>query len=71
MEFRGGGGCATHQCFKGELNVNAILPHLFTFQVIQKLYVHPVNLCCGVFCEFLGIKEIVFLEGDSFSRRIG
>ena len=33
---------------------------------------HPVNLCCGVFCEFLGDfwvifgymwEEIVFLEG--------
>ena len=42
----------------------------FTFQAIQKLYTHPVNLCCGVFCEFLD-DFWVYLGGDSFSRRIG
>ena len=42
----------------------------FTFQAIQKLYAHPVNLCCGVFCEFWG-DFWVYLGGDSFSRRIG
>ena len=39
-----------------------------TFQAIQKPYHHPVNLCCGVFCEFLGdfwvyLGGVVFLEG--------
>ena len=43
---------------------------LFTFQAIQKLYRHPVNLCCGVFCEFLG-DFWVYLGGDKISRRIG
>ena len=42
----------------------------FTFQAIQKPYVHPVNLCCGVLCEFWG-EFLVHLGGDSFSRRIG
>ena len=62
--------------FKGELHLNAI--HFsatwhgfngnisFTFQAIQKLYHHPLNLCCGVFYEFLGI-----FGRSSFSRRIG
>ena len=49
----GGGG------IKGEL-------HLNTFQAIQKPYHHIVNLCCGVFCEFLGdfwvYLGVVFLE---------
>ena len=38
----------------------------FKFQAMQKLYVHPVNLCCGVFCEFWGDFWVylgVFLEG--------
>ena len=35
----------------------------FTFQAIQKLYAHPVNQCCGVFCEFLG-DFWVYLGGD-------
>ena len=46
---------------KGALHLNAMFPPLdmagnisFTFQGIQKRYHHPVNLCCGVFCEFLG-----------------
>ena len=65
--------------FKGGVNLNAIFPPLdmalmeimisFTFQAIQKLYAHPVNLCCGVFCEFWG-DFWVYLGGDSFSRRI-
>ena len=43
----------SHSCFK---------------QIIEKLYHHPVNLCCGVFCEFLGdfwiyLGGVVFLEG--------
>ena len=29
-----------------------------------------MNLCCGVFCEFLG-DFWIHLGGDSFSRRIG
>ena len=29
-----------------------------------------MNLCCGVFCEFLG-DFWVYLGGDCFSRRIG
>ena len=38
------------------------------FQAIQKPYHHIVNLCCGVFCEFLGdlwvyLGGVVFLEG--------
>ena len=37
----------------------------FTFQAIQKPYHYPVNLCCGVFCEFLGI-----FGRSSFFRRI-
>ena len=41
----------------------------FTFQAIQKIYAHLVNLCCGVFCEFSG-DFWVYLGGDSFSRRI-
>ena len=65
--------------FKGGVNLNAIFPpldmtlmeiSLFKFQVIQKLYAHPMNLCCEVFCEFLG-EFWVYLGGDSFSRRIG
>ena len=40
----------------------------FTFQAIQKPYYYPVNLYCGVFCEFLGdfwvyLGGEVFLEG--------
>ena len=31
---------------------------------------HPVNLCCGVFCEFLDDFG-VYLGGDNFSGRIG
>ena len=64
--------------FKGGLHLNAIFPPLdmalmeiyisFTFQAIQKPHHHPVNLCCGVFCEFLGdfwvyLGGVVFLEG--------
>ena len=42
----------------------------FTFQAIQKPFAHPVNLCCGVFCEFL--RDFwVYLGRESFSRRIG
>ena len=64
---------------KGGLNLNAIFSVSwhgfygnisFTFQAIQKLYAHPVNLCCGVFCEFSSDFG-VYLGGDSFSRRIG
>ena len=38
------------------------------FQAIQNPYHRPVNLCCGVFCEFLGdfwvyLGGVVFLEG--------
>ena len=40
------------------------------FKQIQKLYAHPVSLCCGLFCEFLG-DFWVYLGRDSFSRRIG
>ena len=40
------------------------------FQAIQKLYHHPVNLCCGVFCEFWGDFG-VYMGGVVFSRRIG
>ena len=42
----------------------------FSFQEIKKLSTYPVNLCCWVFCEFLG-EFWVCLGGDSFSRRIG
>ena len=60
---------------KGGFHLNTIFPPClngnisFTFQAIQKLYNHTVNLCCGMFCEFLGDfwvyfrGEIVFLEG--------
>ena len=40
------------------------------FKQTKKLFAHPVNLCYGVFCEFLGDLG-VYLGGDSFSRRIG
>ena len=38
------------------------------FQAIQKPYHHPVNLCYGVFCKFLGdfgvyLGGAVFPEG--------
>ena len=33
-------------------------------------YVHPVNLCCGVFCEVL-VDFWVYLGGESFFRRNG
>ena len=67
---------------KGGFYLNAIFPPLdmalmeisrsrFKFQwAPEKLYHHPVNLCCGVFCEFLG-DFWVYLGGDDFSRRIG
>ena len=40
------------------------------FKQSKKLCANPVNLCCGVFCEFL-VDFWVYLEGDSFSNRIG
>ena len=41
----------------------------FTFQAIQKVYHHPVNLCCGVFCEFLGDLG-VHLGGEVILERL-
>ena len=41
----------------------------FTFQAIQKLSAHLMNLCYGVFCTFLG-DLWVFLGGNIFSQRI-
>ena len=60
--LRGGGG-------GGGIYLNAIFPPLdMALMEIsgsrfkQKLYTDPANLCCGVFCEFLGIFGS-FLEG--------
>ena len=36
----------------------------------KQSYHHPVNLCCGVFCECVGDFG-VYLGGEIFFRRIG
>ena len=41
----------------------------FAFQAIQKPYHHIVNLCCGVFFEFLG-DFWVYLGGVVFPERL-
>ena len=62
---------------KGAIHLNAIFPPLDTalmeishsrFKQSKTPYHYPVNLCCGVFCEFLGdfwvyLGGVVFLEG--------
>jgi len=41
----------------------------FAFQAIEKLFIHPTNLCFAKFCKFLG-DFWGYSGGDSFSQWI-
>ena len=63
--------------FKGAIHLNAIFPPLdmalmeishSRFKQSKHPIITPMNLCCGVFCEFLGdfwvyLGGVFFLEG--------